>query len=186
MIRAAEFFAGMGLMRAGLEPLGIETVFANDIHANKAALYCDNWGDDVLHVGDIRKVHGSDIPDIELATASFPCTDLSLAGWRKGLRGDESGLVVDFLRIMGEMEHRAPGTLMIENVPGFMTSNGGDDWRMVVTELHTLGYVTDHLTVDASSFVPQSRSRVFLVGHKGGGFALPDPPPSAPISGWPR
>ena len=66
---------------------------------------------------------------------------------------------------------------MIENVPGFMTSNGGDDWRMVVTELHTLGYVTDHLTVDASAFLPQSRSRVFLVGHKGGGFALPDPPP---------
>ncbi len=49
-MRAAEFFAGMGLMRAGLEPLGIETVFANDINATKAALYRDNWGSDAVRV----------------------------------------------------------------------------------------------------------------------------------------
>ena len=54
MIRAAEFFAGMGLMRAGLETAGIETVFANDICPVKAVLYRDNWGGDGLHSGDVR------------------------------------------------------------------------------------------------------------------------------------
>lgn len=173
-MRAAEFFAGMGLMRAGLEPLGIETVFANDIDETKAALYRDNW--DEPHVGDIRDLSGADIPDIDLATASFPCTDLSLAGLRKGFDGDESGLVVDFLRIIGEMGARAPRTLMIENVPGFLTANGGDDWRTVIEALGALGYSTAHMLVDASAFVPQSRARVFLFAHKGA-LTLPAPPP---------
>lgn len=175
-MRAAEFFAGMGLMRAGLEPLGIETVFANDIDAAKVALYRDNWGGDGLHAGDVRGLRGADIPDIDLATASFPCTDLSLAGCRKGLRGEQSALVIDFLRIIGEMGDRAPGTLMIENVPGFLTANGGDDWRTVVGALGELGYGTGHLVVDAAAFVPQSRARVFLFGHKGD-LALPEAPP---------
>ncbi|MXY32703.1 MAG: DNA (cytosine-5-)-methyltransferase [Boseongicola sp. SB0676_bin_33] len=174
-MRAGEFFAGMGLMRAGLEPLGIQTVFANDIDATKATLYRDNWGGDALHVCDIRGLTASDIPDIDLATASFPCTDLSLAGWRKGLNGDQSGLIVEFLRLLDEMGDRAPGTIMIENVPGFLTSNGGDDWQTVVRALQELGYNPGHLMVDAASFVPQSRSRVFLFGHKGG-FMLPQAP----------
>ena len=175
MTRAAEFFSGMGLMRSGLEPLGVKTVFANDIDRTKAALYRDNWGGAGLHLGDIRALSGSDIPDIDLATASFPCTDLSLAGYRKGLRGEHSGLVMDFLRILGEMRYRAPRTLMIENVPGFLTANGGADWRTVVRALQCLGYETGHIVVDAAAFVPQSRARVFLFGHKGG-VVLPVPP----------
>lgn len=167
MIRAAEFFAGMGLMRAGLEGNGIETVFANDICPTKAALYRDNWGDDALHVGDIRALHGNDIPDIELATASFPCTDLSLAGRRKGLQGEQSGSVMEFLRILGEMEKRAPKTILIENVPGFLTANNGRDWETVVSGLRGLGYTTGHTIINADSFVPQSRARVFLVANQG-------------------
>ena len=123
-MRAAEFFAGMGLMRAGLESVGIETVFANDIDETKAALYRDNWGTAALHIGDIRGLHGDDIPDIDLATASFPCVDLSLAGHRRGLEGEQSRLVMDFLRILREMGTRAPHTVLIENVPGFLTANG--------------------------------------------------------------
>ena len=70
MSRTAEFFAGMGLMRAGLESAGIETVFANDVCPVKATLYRDNWGGEDLHVGDIRALSGDDIPDCELAIAS--------------------------------------------------------------------------------------------------------------------
>ncbi|MDE0704000.1 MAG: DNA cytosine methyltransferase [Rhodospirillaceae bacterium] len=175
-MRAAEFFAGMGLMRAGLETAGIETVFANDICPIKAALYRDNWGDAELNVGDIRGLSGDDIPAVDLATASFPCTDLSLAGYRKGLDGEQSGLVRDFLRILGEMGERSPRTLMIENVTGFLTANDGRDWRTVVGALHDLGYATGHIVADAAAFVPQSRARVFLFGHKGG-VMLPEPPP---------
>lgn len=175
MMRAAEFFAGMGLMRAGLEPLGVRTVFANDINETKASLYRENWGADGLHVGDIRALSGSDIPTIDFASASFPCTDLSLAGYRKGLKGKQSSLVIDFMRIIREMGRRAPKTIMIENVPGFLTANAGADWKTVTSEIQSLGYQTNHLLVDAAAFVPQSRSRVFLFGHKGC-IELPDAP----------
>ena len=119
MTRAVEFFAGMGLMRAGLESIGIETVFANDIDRTKAKLYADNWGREALHVGDIRALKGADIPDADVVTASFPCTDMSLAGKYKGLNGAQSGLVLDFLRILDEMGARSPRTILIENVMGF-------------------------------------------------------------------
>ena len=166
----------MGLMRAGLEPLGIKTVFANDISETKATLYRDNWGSDCLHVGDIRGIGGDDVPDVDFASASFPCTDLSLAGQRRGLEGEQSSLVIDFLRILYEMADRSPQTIMIENVPGFLTANNGDDWRTVVREIEALGYSTNHLLVDAASFVPQSRLRVFLFGHKGRSIKLPEAP----------
>ncbi len=175
MTRAIEFFAGMGLMRAGLEHVGIRTVFANDIDDTKAKLYTDNWGAQELHVGDIRALHGDDIPNAELVTASFPCTDMSLAGKYKGLNGTQSSLVLDFLRILEEMGDRAPQTLMIENVMGFLTANGGRDWDTVVCGIQKLGYQAAHIIVDASAFVPQSRARVFLFGHKGP-IELPDPP----------
>lgn len=175
MLRAVEFFAGMGLMRAGLERVGIQTVFANDIDDTKAKLYTENWGREELHVGDIRALTGDDIPDAELVTASFPCTDMSLAGHYKGLNGAQSSLVLDFLRILDEMDDRAPQTLMIENVMGFLTANGGRDWETVVDGIRNLGYQTAHIVVDAGAFVPQSRARVFLFGHKGS-IELPEPP----------
>ena len=99
-MKAAEFFAGMGLMRAGLERCGIETVWANDIDRAKAALYRENWGEDEFELGDIRNLGGSDVPAVDLATASFPCVDLSLAGYRAGLNGTRSGVVFEFLRIL--------------------------------------------------------------------------------------
>lgn len=175
MTRAIEFFAGMGLMRAGLEHVGIRTVFANDIDDTKAKLYVENWGAQELHVGDIRALHGDDIPNAELVTASFPCTDMSLAGQYKGLNGAQSSLVLDFLRILGEMGGRAPRTLMIENVMGFLTANKGKDWETVVDGIHRLGYRSAHIVVNANAFVPQSRARVFLFGHKGP-IELPEPP----------
>lgn len=162
-------------MRAGLERAGIKTVFANDIDKTKAKLYADNWGRNELHVGDIRTLHGDDIPDADLVTASFPCTDMSLAGRYKGLNGAQSSLVLDFLRILDEMGERSPRTLMIENVMGFLTANGGQDWETVVAGIHKLGYQTAHIIVNANAFVPQSRARVFLFGHKGA-IALPEPP----------
>lgn len=176
MVRAVEFFSGMGLMRAGLERAGIRTVYANDVDQTKAALYIDNWGSEVLHVGDIREIKGSDVPVSDLATASFPCTDLSLAGARRGLKGAQSGLVFDFLRIIEEMDTHAPRIILIENVPGFMSANKGQDWSTVIAELNRIGYSTDHVCVDASAFVAQSRSRVFIIARQGSSFHLPPPP----------
>ena len=147
-----------------LEQAGAGVAFASDVDAVKQAMYARNFGDAHFVLADIRTLIGGDVPDVDLATASFPCTDLSLAGARAGLAGRESGLVAEFLRILREMGGRRPGVVMIENVPGFATSNGGADLRGTLTALNALGYACDVALIDARRFVPQSRSRLFIVG----------------------
>ena len=162
--RVAEFFAGIGLVRLAYEAAGAQVVFANDIEPFKGRVYEEQFGATDLTLGDIRQINGSDVPDIEIATASFPCTDLSLAGNRAGLRGEGSGMFWEFARVLREMDRRRPGAVQIENVPSFANSNGGEDLRGAVRELNRLGYVCDLLGIDARRFVPQSRPRLFLVG----------------------
>ena len=176
-IQAAEFFAGMGLVRAGLELCGIQTIFANDVDEKKASLYRGNWGCRELRVADIRDLGGDDVPTVDVATASFPCVDTSIAGDRAGLVGDQSGLVFEFVRVISEMGERAPGVVLLENVPGFLTTDGGHDFSRVISDLDGLGYRCQHLSVDAAAFVPQSRPRVFVLGKKDGSCRVPKPPP---------
>lgn len=162
--RAAEFFAGIGLVRRALEDAGFAVVFANDIEAKKRDMYAANFDAADFVCGDVRDVRGSLVPDIELATASFPCTDLSLAGNRAGLAGVQSSMFWEFARVLEEMGERRPGVVLLENVPSFATSHGGADLRGALAKLNELGYSCDLLVLDARRFVPQSRPRLFIVG----------------------
>ena len=163
---AAEFFAGIGLVRAGLELSGVEVVWANDIEPIKHAVYESNFDEAHYILGDIRGVEGESVPCVDIATASFPCVDLSLAGYRRGLDGEQSGLFFEFSRVLKEMGERIPPVVMIENVSSFVSSRGGGDLRVSIEELNNLGYTCDVLTVDASWFVPQSRPRLFIIGTR--------------------
>ena len=163
-LSAAEFFAGIGLVRAGLELAGIDVVWANDLEPVKQAVYASNFDASHYVLGDIREVRGASVPSVDIATASFPCVDLSLAGYRRGLDGEQSGLFFEFSRVLREMGERIPPAVMIENVTSFVSSREGKDLRVSIEELNELGYVCDVLTVDASWFVPQSRPRLFIVG----------------------
>ncbi|MGA5306590.1 DNA cytosine methyltransferase [Micromonospora taraxaci] len=165
-IRAAEFFAGIGLVRTALEPLGVQVVWANDIKQAKFNAYRENYPDADWHfkVVDIRKVEAADLPPgIDLATSSFPCIDLSLAGNRRGLDGAQSGMFFEFARIVEGMPRR-PSVVLLENVHGFATSHGGKDIERAFEKLSQLGYSLDVLAIDAKHFVPQSRPRMFIVG----------------------
>ncbi len=87
----AEFFAGIGLVRMGLERNGWKIQFANDIDPSKRRQYEFHYKDSHshFHLGDIHELNADSIPPVTLATASFPCTDLSLAGKRVGLGGSK-------------------------------------------------------------------------------------------------
>lgn len=163
-LNAAEFFAGIGLVRAALEAEGVRVAYANDYDRRKTAMYAANFSDGDLDCRDVRTVRGSDIPTVDIATSSFPCTDLSLAGNRAGLRGTSSGMFWEFARILNEMKGRAPRAVLLENVIGFATSNGGLDLLAAIERLNDLGYICDVFIVDARWFVPQSRPRLFIVG----------------------
>ena len=89
-----EFSAGIGLMRLGLERAGWRVVFANDIDQDKHPMYRDHFGkEDEFVLGDVHKLNASEIPAMVLATASFPCNDLSLAGAWRGLAGEQSSAI---------------------------------------------------------------------------------------------
>ena len=165
-MRFAEFFAGIGLVRLGLEKGGWTCVFANDINARKAEIYRRNFGEADLIVKDIAKVEACQLPEFDVATASFPCQDLLLAGKREGLAGKRSGTLGEFTRLLAELrsQHRQPRAVIIENVPGLLTSHGGHDVSTVLASLASLDYAVDLLVIDALRFVPQSRVRVFIVG----------------------
>lgn len=166
--RAAEFFAGIGLMRMGLDNEGWSTVWANDLDEKKWEMYRANFNEGICEfvLDDVHKVEGKDIPDIELATASFPCNDLSLAGARHGLAGTNSSAFWGFVEAIKDMGKRRPPLILLENVAGFLTSNDGNDFRDALVALNDLGYAVDAFIIDAARFVPQSRVRLFVVGSK--------------------
>ena len=166
MPRFAEFFAGIGLVREAIEPLGWECAFANDIAPAKAEMYTARFGAEHLRIDDINNLTLADVPDgLDLLTASFPCIDLSLAGNRNGLAGPHSGAIWPFLDLVGEIScaRSTPAALLLENVTGLLTSHGGADLRAICERMGALGYVMDVVVVDARWFVPQSRPRLFVV-----------------------
>lgn len=178
--RVAEFFAGIGLMRMGLEKEGWTTAWANDLDEKKWEMYRANFNEGAgeFILDDVHKVEGKDIPDIELATASFPCNDLSLAGARHGLAGTNSSAFWGFIDVLKGMGKRRPPLVLLENVAGFLTSNDGNDFRDALLALNDLGYAVDAFMIDAARFVPQSRVRLFVVGSK----AKPDPMKETAVS----
>jgi len=160
-----EFFAGGGMARLGLGDRW-ECLFANDFDAGKAAAYRANFGDDHLSRADIHTLTAADLPGrADLAWASSPCQDFSLAGARAGLAGGRSSALLGFLRLMSELraQGRAPRVLVIENVTGLLSARGGADFAALRAALADLGYHAEAQVLDAAAFLPQSRPRVFVV-----------------------
>ena len=160
-----EFFAGGGMARMGLGP-DWQCLFANDFDHKKSSVYRQNWRDGNLKTDDIRNVKASDLPEqSDLAWASFPCQDLSLAGGGAGLKGDRSGMFWPFWELMEALnkENRAPRIIAIENVCGTLTSHGGKDFGAICASLERIGYRCGAVIIDAALFVPQSRPRLFII-----------------------
>jgi len=164
-----EFFAGGGMARAGLGSHW-SCLFSNDFDENKGASYKENWGAAALRVGDVTKLKTSDLPGLaDLAWASFPCQDLSLAGAGAGLGGERSGTFWPFWKLVKSLakEDRSPSIVVLENVCGALTSHDGQDFASIAAALVDGGYRFGALVMDAVNFVPQSRPRLFMVGVRG-------------------
>jgi DNA (cytosine-5)-methyltransferase 1 len=160
-----EFFAGGGMAHAGLGD-SWECLLANDFCPKKAAAYATNWGSERLIVEDIAKVKVDQLADqADLAWASFPCQDLSLAGNGIGLDGERSGTFWAFWKLVKALNRqgRKPRMIALENVYGALTSHGGDDFESIAKAVASEGYHFGAMVIDAVHFVPQSRPRLFIV-----------------------
>jgi DNA (cytosine-5)-methyltransferase 1 len=181
-----EFFAGGGMARAGLGS-NWQCLFANDFDFKKSATYQQNWGDHALITRDVGKVKAEELPDSpELAWASFPCQDLSLAGMGAGLRGDRSGTFWPFWSLIAKLnsEGRGPRTLVLENVCGTLTSHDGKDFTAIADVLAGAGYQFGAVVIDAALFVPQSRPRLFIIAVSAGAVISPERVTDGPSSRW--
>ena len=142
-------------------------LFANDNSEKKVSAYRMNFppADELIH-GDVYDLNTTDLPDkADMAWASFPCQDLSLAGKQIGLNGERSGSFWGFWRLMQGLEYEArPVPLVIlENVVGAITAREGADFQVLLSTLLDAGYVVGPVVINAAHFVPQSRSRLFII-----------------------
>ncbi|MBU4436007.1 MAG: DNA cytosine methyltransferase [Alphaproteobacteria bacterium] len=176
--RFLEFFAGGGMARLGLGE-GWTCAFANDFDPVKAATYRANFADagEHFHQGDVWAIQAADLPTADLAWASSPCQDFSLAGARAGLSGGRSSAFFGFWKLIQALsvEGRAPHTLVVENVVGLLTSHEGRDFTALCQALADEGYRFGALEIDAARFTPQSRPRVFVVATRAAAGALAGP-----------
>lgn len=175
-----EFFAGGGMARIGLGE-GWSCAFANDFDPVKAATYRANFADapEHFHEGDVWAIAPETLPTTDLAWASSPCQDFSLAGARAGLSGGRSSAFFGFWRLMQALnaQQRGPDTIIVENVVGLLTSHEGRDFTALCQALAGQGYRFGALEVDASRFTPQSRPRVFVIATRKPADALAGPSP---------
>lgn len=163
-------FSGIGgfdlaFTRAGMECAGMCEIdkHCQDVlrsHFSGVAIY-----DDVRSIGAKTHERGS----VDIICGGFPCQDLSIAGKRAGLAGERSGLWFEFARVIDELE---PRWMVIENVPGLLSSNKGRDFATIIRWLAKRGYGVCWRVLDAQYFgVPQRRRRVFVVASLGNGRA---------------
>lgn len=166
-MKVVSFFTGIGGFDRAFENVGMEIVFQCEINTFCQDVLRKHWPH--IHLeGDIQNVAPHNIPKSSLWCAGFPCQDLSLAnqGKRQGLGGERSGLFHQFAGLVEaiNMEER-PEWILIENVPGLLNSRNGNDFKVVVQSLNSLGYNIAWRVLDAKYFgTPQRRRRVYIVG----------------------
>lgn len=164
-LRFGSLFAGLGGFDVGLERAGWSCAWQVEKDDHALGVLRHHWPE-VPKFDDVRTVGAAELAPVDLLAGGFPCQDLSVAGRRAGLAGERSGLFWEVCRIAREL---APRWLLLENVPGLLSSNGGRDMGTVLGALGDLGYWWTYRCLDSQHFgVPQRRLRVFIVGHLGG------------------
>lgn len=192
-------FDGSGGFPLGGLLCGIEPLWASEIEPFPIRVTTKRIPQ-MKHYGDINKLNGAELPPVNIITFGSPCTDMSVAGKRAGLDGEQSVLFYEAIRIIKEMrcktDGRYPRYAVWENVPGAFSSNKGEDFKAVletvigVKEPNTSvplpekgrwpyadiymgdGWSVAYRTIDAQYFgVPQRRRRIYLVADFAGGCA---------------
>jgi len=154
-------FTGVGGADLGLERAGFSIAWQCELDAWKRSVLAAHWPRVPIYE-DITTLH--DPAPVDLLIGGFPCQDLSVAGKRKGFTGERSVLAFEFLRLA---ESLRPRWLLLENVPGLLSSNGGRDMARLVDEVGTIGYGWAYRVLDARYFgVPQRRRRVFICARR--------------------
>ena len=170
-LTGVSLFAGVGGFDLAMERNGVDVVANVEIDKQCQKVLAKHFPN-AKQFSDITDVKGSDLiaagfkPNRGIITGGFPCQDLSVAGKRRGLAGERSGLFWEIARLIEETKTE---WFILENVPGLLTSNKGKDFGVVIGTMADIGYSLAWRVLDAQHFgVPQRRRRVFIVGRRAG------------------
>lgn len=168
-----DLFAGIGGFRRAFEPLGGKCVFTSEWDRWSQLTYKANYNCDHEVAGDITKIEASAIPTHDVLLAGFPCQPFSLAGVSKknslgrahGFQCEMQGtLFFDIARII---QHHRPKAFLLENVKNLKSHDKGNTFDVIMKTLREdLGYRVETRIIDARSWVPQHRERIFIVGFR--------------------
>lgn len=171
--RFIDLFAGIGGTRLGFEAAGGICVFTSEWDKFACQTYRANHIDDHEIAGDITKVNPREIPDHDVLVGGFPCQPFSLAGVSKknslgrahGFEDPTQGTL--FFNIVQILKQKQPRAFLLENVKHLERHDKGNTFRVIIDKLRReLGYHVDYRVLNAASFVPQNRQRIFIVGFR--------------------
>ncbi|CAM2952848.1 DNA (cytosine-5-)-methyltransferase [Paenibacillus sediminis] len=159
-----ELFAGIGGFRSALDALGGDCVFASEIDKYATQAYKTLYnGAHELH-GDITKIDAHDVPDHDVLVGGFPCQAFSVAGQRKGFEEARGTLFFEIARIA---KTKQPRLMLLENVKGLLSHDGGKTFDTMCAVLNDIGYAVDFRVLNSKHFgVPQNRERIFIVADR--------------------
>lgn len=184
-----DLFAGIGGIRKGFESVGGQCVFTCEWDKYSQQTYRANFPEDEHEIwGDIKSVSVDAIPDHDLLLAGFPCQPFSIAGVSKknslqrphGFACEAQGTL--FFEVANIIKQRQPKAFLLENVKNLVNHDKGRTFEIINDVLkNQLGYDVHYRVIDARSWVPQHRERIFIVGFREGvnfdfgKLPIPDP-----------
>lgn len=188
--RFIDLFAGIGGFRLAFEAVKGECVFSSEWDKFSQKTYYDNFNS--VPSGDITLIDPSSIPDHDVLCAGFPCQPFSIAGVsKKNSLGRKHGFLDKaqgtlFFNIAKIIEMKRPKMFILENVKNLKSHDKGNTFKVIRSVLQELGYSVFYQIIDAKSYVPQHRERIFIVGLDQGKFdkdvefSFPEPPDNQP------
>jgi len=166
-MRVLDLFSGIGGFSLGLERAGMETVAFCEIDPYCQKVLNKHWPDVPIYE-DVtgltgEKLESDGITGIDVICGGFPCQDVSVAGDRKGLDGERSGLWSEFARLIGDIR---PAYAIVENVTGLLSGDNGRWFGAVLGDLAQIGYDAEWHCIPASAVgAPHRRDRVWVLAH---------------------
>jgi DNA (cytosine-5)-methyltransferase 1 len=156
-----DLFAGIGGFRLGMERVGHECVGSCEIDKHARETYKKNFGE-YPEYDDAKDMSLSTLPQFDVLCAGFPCQAFSIAGKRLGFEDPRGNIFFEIARIA---KAKRPSYLFLENVKGLLSHEKGDTFRTIISTLDEMGYDAEWQVLNSKYFVPQTRERVFIIGH---------------------
>ena len=163
-MKVGSLFSGIGGIDLGFIQAGFEIAWANEFDHDACITYRNNIPECELIEKDVRSLDFSNLDDIDILAAGFPCQPFSVMGYQKGFRDKRGSL---FFEIVRAIEEKNPSVIFLENVKNLLWHDHGNTFLVIYNALAQHGYTVKYKVIDAKDMnIPQKRARIFIVAFR--------------------